>query len=687
MGDHEKGFSRDKAPGRIQELRQLINEHQYRYYVLDDPAVTDAEFDRLLRELQVLEKQNPELITPDSPTQRVGGQLSSAFRSVPHSRAVLSLANAFSEQELYTFDRKARELSHAGSHDYVIEPKIDGLSLILRYENGRFILALTRGDGISGEDVTLNVKTIKSVPLLLRESEREFPDYLEVRGEVYLPRNDFKKLNEDREANGLSTFANPRNAAAGSLRQLDPRITASRPLRALFYEIRDISGNDWHMPDSETFCLALLKNLGFPVPDFDYCRSIGEVVTALSGWQDKRHLLDYDIDGIVIKLENLNLGRRLGATGHSPRSQIAFKFPAEQVETTVKDVIVQVGRTGVITPTAILEPVRVSGSTVSRATLHNEDLIRQKDIRIGDTVILQKAGEVIPEIVSVVKEKRTGNEKEFFMPKRCPACSSEVVRLPGEVAYRCTDMACPAQLKEGLIHFASRDAMDIRGLGPSLIELLLQSGLIRDAGDLYFINQEEISGLPRLGPKSSENLIKGIGASKERTLDRLIYALGIRHVGQQTARLIAERFSSLDAFMKASEDDLMTIPVVGPETAKSIVAFTRKDSMRQVVDKLKQAGVRAAVERHAYEARQGFLSGKTFVLTGTLSSMARHEAEELIVSLGGKVSSSVSRNAFAVLVGDTPGSKLERAKTLGVRIMTEKEFMDLIEEGSTGYGD
>ncbi|MGI6163003.1 MAG: NAD-dependent DNA ligase LigA [Bacillota bacterium] len=671
---------------RTLELRRLINEYQYRYYVLDDPAISDAEFDKLVKELQTIEEEHPEFITPDSPTQRVGGQLSSAFRSVPHTRAVLSLSNAFSEQELRAFDRKARELVQADRLDYVMEPKIDGLSVILRYENGRFALALTRGDGVSGEDVTQNVKTIKSVPLVLRDTGKELPEYLEVRGEVFLPKEDFRKLNEDREENGLSTFANPRNAAAGSLRQLDPAVTASRPLRALFYEIRDITGNDWALPDSEAGCLALLKEMGFPVPDYDYLRSIDEVVESLHRWSNKRHSFTYDIDGIVVKINDLSLGRGLGATGHSPRSQIAFKFPAEQVETIVRDIVVQVGRTGVITPTAILEPVRVSGSTVSRATLHNEDFIRQRDIRIGDTVILQKAGEVIPEIVSVVTEKRTGREVEFSMPDKCPACNSQVVRLPGEVAYRCTDMACPAQLKESLIHFSSRDAMDIRGLGPSLIELLLESHLIKDAGDLYFLKKEEISGLPRLGEKSSDNLIRSIEASKERPLDKLIYAIGIRHVGQQTARLIAERFSTLDTFLEASEDDLMKIPVVGPETARSIVAFTRTDSMRQLVKKFKRAGVKASLARQSYETKEGMFSGKAFVITGTLSNMARHEAEELISSLGGKVSSSVSRNTFALLVGDSPGSKLEKAKSLGIRIMEEKEFMDLIQERSTPDG-
>lgn len=680
MGNTGDAFPREKAAKEISELRQTIVENQYRYYVLDDPAISDAEFDRLFRELQQLEEQYPELVTPDSPTQRVGGQLSSMFRSVPHTRAVLSLANAFTEGELRHFDRKAREISGATELDYVVEPKIDGLSVILRYENGKFAMALTRGDGVSGEDVTANVRTIHSVPLALRSSKEETPVYFEVRGEVFLPRDDFERLNKEREQSGLAVFANPRNAAAGSLRQIDPRVTASRPLRALFYEIRDMRGAHVQIPDSEANCLELLKTLGFPIPGYEYCRSIGEVLAVISTWQEKRHALSYDIDGIVVKLENRAIGRMLGATGHSPRSQIAFKFPPEQVEAKVKHITVQVGRTGVITPIAILEPVTVSGSVVSRATLHNETLIREKDIRIGDTVILQKAGEVIPEIVTVIREKRTGDEKEFSMPATCPSCGSPVVRLQGEAAYRCMDVSCPAQLKESLIHFCSRDAMDIRGLGPSLIELLLQSGLAMDAGDIYALTWGEVAKLPGMGHKSAENLMKSIQASKTRPLDRLIYAFGIRNVGSRTAALISRQFQSLDEIMDATEKRLMMIKEVGPETARAIVDFFHADSVKQVVYKLKCAGVEAAVARQSYEAEEGPLSGKALVITGTLSSMARHEAKERIERLGGKVSSSVSRNTFALIAGSSPGSKLDRARALGIRVMTEEEFLDLAQE-------
>jgi len=678
MPDEGDIISKEKALKRIEELRAAINEHNYRYYVLDSPIISDAEYDNLFQELKTLEEQYPEFITPDSPTQRVGGQVLSVFRSVPHSKPVLSLSNAFSEGEIREFDRRVKQLAGGAEVDYVVEPKIDGLSVILRYESGLLALGLTRGDGIIGEDVTANVRTIKAIPLSLRHREKSIPEYLEVRGEVYLPKQDFKKLNEEREEEGLPTFANPRNAAAGSLRQLDPRVTASRPLRAFFYEIREVRGEDWSLPRYQTQCLSWLKELGFPVAQFQHCKDIDQVISVLPEWEKKRHSLPYDIDGVVIKVNELEIATLLGSTGHSPRSQIAFKFPPEQVETKVKDIIVQVGRTGVVTPVAILEPVKVSGSTVSRATLHNEDFIKEKDIRIGDTVLIQKAGEVIPEIVSVVKEKRTGSEREFVMPTRCPACRSDLVKMPGEVAYRCTGMACPAQIKERLIHFASRDAMDIRGLGPRIVEALLSSGLVRDPGDLYFLKEEDLVELPRMGKKSAQNLVKSIENSKERSLDRLIFALGIRHVGKQTARILADRFGTLDELIEATEEELTTIPEIGPETARSIRVFLNTESMKEVVDKLKKAGVKAALGQEVREFKDGILKGKTFVITGTLKSMPRYEAEELIVSLGGHVSSSVSRNTYALIVGDSPGSKLDRAKELGVPTMTEDEFIQMI---------
>lgn len=674
------GMTREEAARRINELRKEILEHQYRYYVLDEPIISDQEFDLLFRELEDLEKEFPELRTPDSPTQRVGGQVSKAFQSRPHLSPVLSLSNAFTEGEVLNFHRRIMELSGLEKEpSYVIEPKIDGLSVIIRYESGILTLGLTRGDGTVGEDVTANVRTIKSIPLRLFDWQNEVPDFLEVRGEVYLPKEDFKRLNESREEEGLSTFANPRNAAAGSLRQLDPRVTQSRPLRALFYEIRDQRKEGRQLlPSTEEETLTRLKGFGFPIPVYEVCNTIEDVIARIPQWSEKRHQLSYDTDGIVIKLNDLNIGRSLGTTGHSPRSQLAFKFPPEQVETKVLDIVVQVGRTGILTPTAVLEPRVVSGSTVSRATLHNEDIIREKDIRIGDTVILQKAGEVIPEIVTVLKEKRTGNERVFEMPRKCPVCGADVVRLPGEVAYRCQGATCPAKLRESLLHFASRDAMDIRGLGPSMVDALLENNLVKDAGDLYFLTEEDIKKLPRQGEKSAQNLISSIRDSKKRPLDRLVYALGIRHVGQVTARLLVEEFGSMERLLSVSEEELMRVSTVGPETAKSFVSSMRQESMKNLIEKLRKAGLSALNEEVPRVKREGPLSGQTFVVTGTIRGMSRKEAEEAILRLGGKVSSSVSKNTSALIVGDDPGSKLDKARSLGIRIIGQDEFKSLI---------
>ncbi len=665
---------------RLEALRREIREHEYRYHVLDSPTISDAEYDRLYRELQEVEASRPDLVTPDSPTQRVGGQVSTVFRSVPHRRPVLSLSNSFTQAELRAFDQRIKDFRGDDvSPSYVLEPKIDGLSVILRYEAGSLVLALTRGDGVTGEDVTRNVRTVKAIPLSLRSPAEEMPSFLEVRGEVYLPKTDFARLNQEREDEGLTTFANPRNAAAGSLRQLDPRVTAGRPLKALFYEVREAVGSEGEIAYSrETQALASLRDMGFPVPVYDECRSIEDIVSRIAVWEKERRSLPYDVDGVVVKLDDRELGERMGATGHSPRAQIAFKFPAEQVETTVLDIEITVGRTGVLTPTAILEPVRVSGSTVARAVLHNEDVIKEKDVRIGDTVILQKAGEVIPEIVSVVTGKRTGRETAFVWPDKCPSCDSDVVRLPGEAAYRCTGMACPAQLREYLIHFASRDAMDIRGLGPAMVDSLLAAGLVKDAGDLYYLSREQLAALPRMGERSAENLFEAIQGSKDRTLSRLLYALGLRHVGQRTAAALAERFPSLDAFLAATPEELSSVADVGPETVRSIEISRGQPSMKVLVDKLRAAGVKAALEtksRAAAGEAVGPLSGKTLVVTGTIPDMTRSMAEERIRELGGKASSSVSKSTYAVVVGENPGSKADKARELGIRIVDAKEFL------------
>ena len=671
---------------RVQDLRRQIREHQYRYYVLDDPAISDSEYDRLYAELERLERLHPELVTPDSPTQRVGGEPSPAFRSVPHTKPVLSLSNAFTEEEVRAFDRRIRDFAGGdGPQRYVVEPKIDGLSVILRYEAGSLALGLTRGDGNTGEDVTKNVRTVKAVPLALRGDP---PLRLEVRGEVYLPKDDFAKLNEEREAEGLPVFANPRNAAAGSLRQLDPAVTAKRSLRALFYDIREGDGLEGMRSEREV--LEKLKELGFPIPIYKVYGSIDALVEDIPLWRSRRHELPYDTDGIVIKLDDRVLGERMGVTGHSPRSQLAFKFPAEQVETKVLDIEVTVGRTGVLTPTAVLEPVRVSGSTVSRAVLHNEDNIREKDVRIGDTVVLQKAGEVIPEIVAVLKDRRTGTEREFLWPSKCPACGADVVRLPGEAAYRCTGIACPAQIREHLIHFSSRDAMDIRGLGPAMVDSLLAEGLVKDPGDLYFLSLDKLLVLPRVGQKTAENLLKAIEASKERPLARLIFALGIRHVGQRTSYALAEEFGSLDAFLAAPPEDLARVKDIGPETIRSIEASRAQTSMKEMVEKLKRAGVKAALGAQASEAGKeisGPFAGKIVVVTGTIPGMTRSMAEEQIRRLGGSPSSSVSSRTYAVIAGENPGSKLEKAKELGIRVMDAEEFLQIVRKVGEQNGD
>ncbi len=659
------------AENRLGELRRQIAEHQYRYYALDQPSIPDSEFDKLFKELQALEAQYPDLVTAGSPTQRVGGALSGGFRSVAHSGPVLSLSNAFNEGEVLLYCRRALQAALPEDRPgFVVEPKIDGLSVILRYVDGDLELGLTRGDGLNGEDVTSNVRTVRSIPLKLREDS---PGSLEVRGEVYLPKRDFAALNTEREEAGLQPFANPRNAAAGSLRQMDPAVTASRPLRAVFYEIRESS----RRVDSEEECLAHLRDLGFSVPEYDLLFTEKEVVESISRWDSRRHQLIYDTDGIVIKVNDMDLLARLGATSHSPRGQIAFKFAPEQAETTVLDIIVQVGRTGVITPTAILEPVRISGSTVSRATLHNEDIIRDLGVKIGDRVIVQKAGEVIPEVVSVLAEKRTGREIEFRMPERCPACGLEARRMPGEAAWRCTSPTCPAVIREKLIHFASRDTMDIRGLGPSMVDALLESSLVRDPGDLYSLSVEDVKRLPRQGDRSAENLISAIDASRDRPFAKLLFALGIRHVGERASLAIAEKFGSMEAFWQATPEELQTVADVGPETVASILDARSGESLVEMIGKFKAAGVMGATSLQAARRTGGTLAGKTLVVTGTIPGMTRKEAEERIGVLGGKVSSSVSRNTYAVIAGDDPGSKLAKARELGVRVMSPEEFLSL----------
>lgn len=667
---------------RIEQLRETIRHHDYRYYVLDDPEISDAEYDALMRELVRLEAEHPELITPDSPTQRVGGRPLEVFGQVVHRVPALSLGNAFGPEELKDFDRRVRGLVPGEPVEYVVEPKIDGLSVILTYREGILVQGATRGDGEVGEDVTENIKTIRSIPLRLKaidgirsgnEAGGTVPRELIVRGEVFMPIASFERLNREREERGEARFANPRNAAAGSLRQLDPRITAARKLDSFIYTLAHAEGlavsTHWQG-------LEVLERLGFKVPDRRLCKTIDEVIAAVEEWQNQRRDLSYEIDGLVIKVNSLDQQARMGSTAKSPRWAVAYKFPASQEITRVVDIIVQVGRTGAVTPTAILEPVRVAGSTVSRATLHNEDMIRQKDVRIGDHVVIQKAGDVIPEVVRVLTERRTGEEREFEMPRLCPACGAEVVRLEGEAVARCTGVACPAQLKESIIHFASRDAMNIEGLGPSVISLLLDGGLISDTADLYFLKEADLLRLPRMGRRSASNLLESIARTRDNSLDRLIYALGIRHVGERAAGLLADHFGDLDRLAAATREELTAVPEIGDKIAESVLAFFRQDQTRRLIEKFRQAGVKLSQAPAA--PAEGPLSGKTFVLTGTLASMGRSEAEETIESLGGKASDSVTRKTDYLVVGDKPGSKYDKALKLGIRILNEEEFLALI---------
>ena len=660
----------NKARQRVEELRREIEEHNYSYYVLDNPEIEDVVFDRLMSELEKLEQQFPELITAFSPTQRVGGKPREGFSTVTHRQPMLSLANAFGEGEMRDFDRRVRGALPGEEVNYVVELKIDGLAVSLIYENGLFLRGATRGDGETGEDITENLKTIRSLPLRLKEA---IPA-LEVRGEVYMSKGAFERLNKSREAEDQPLFANPRNAAAGSLRQLDPKITAARQLSALIYAVGFHEGVDFKGHEE---ALDYLSRQGFPVSrQHRSFGDIGEVLEYCRDWEARRFDLPFAIDGLVVKVDSLEQQMRLGATAKSPRWAIAYKFPPEQAVTQVKDIIINVGRTGVLTPTALLEPVRLAGSTVSRATLHNEDIIREKDVQIGDTVVVQKAGEIIPEVVRVMAEKRTGEELPFKMPEHCPDCGGKVVRQEGEAASRCTGIACPAQLREGLIHFVSRGAMDIAGLGPAVIEQLLKAELIHDAADLYSLKQEDLINLERFGAKSVQNLLKALEESKKASLGRLVFALGIRHVGERAAKTLANHFGSLERLIAAVFDELVEIPEIGTKMAESIITFFEQEQNRAVIEKMVRAGVNTTESRA--QVVGGSLAGKTFVLTGTLGGLTRESAKELIESLGGKVSASVSKSTDYVLLGENPGSKYEKAIKLGVKVIGEEEFSDFV---------
>jgi DNA ligase (NAD+) len=754
----------NKVKQRIEDLRKIINYHNYRYYVLDSPEISDAEYDELMKELRQLEAEHPELITPDSPTQRIGAPPVEAFGVVEHPQPLLSLANAFSYEDLAAWHKRVSNLLGGRHFDLVCEPKIDGLAVALTYVDGLLVTGATRGDGYRGENITQNLRTIRSIPLSV---PKEAPPRFEVRGEVYLPKAGFKKLNEERAREGLPLFANPRNAAAGSVRQLDSSVTARRPLDIFVYGLGWAEGKA--VPDTHWEIMQYLKSLGFKInPNIALCKSIDEAEKYHQSWVENREKVPYEADGIVVKVNSIALQQELGAVAHEPRWAIAYKFPAVQGVTKLIDIGINVGRTGSLNPYAVLEPVQVGGVVISSAALHNEEDIHRKDIRIGDWVVVQRAGEVIPEIVEPVVSRRTGKEKIFHMPSHCPVCGSDVIKPEGEAMHRCTNTACPSQALERIKHFVSRGAMDIEGVGEKLCTALFYAGLVKDAGDLYALTQQKLRDtkkkvegvisrvqnalaashnltktqltalkrltnealsdkreiedicakyqltpetasalrqridellpemlkdedlsqnltwdhvltLEKLADKSISNVIQSIQASKDRPLSRVIFALGITHVGEQYAELLAEHFSSIDELGKASQEELSTIPSIGPKIAESIVAFFRQEGNRQIIEKLRNAGVKLETEKvERAKAEQLPLAGLEFVLTGKLESFTRSEAEARIKALGGKAASDVTRKTSYVVVGADPGSKLAKAEKLGIKTLTEGEFLKLL---------
>jgi len=657
---------------KIEEIREKIRSHNYRYYVLDDPIISDAEYDQLMKELMDWEKKYPQYITSSSPTQRVGIEPVSGFTTIKHIAPMLSLANAFSPEELRAFNQRIKKIIIEQKLEYVVELKIDGLAVTLVYENGIFVRGATRGDGTTGEEITSNLRTVKAVPLKL--FGKDIPPRIEVYGEVYMKKSDFKKLNEKRIKDGDNLFANPRNAAAGSVRQLDPRITAQRRLDTFIYRATFPEGNKFN---SHMEVLNYLKKVGFKVnPYIKLCQDIEEVISYCLQWIEKKEELDYEIDGMVIKVNSLRMREELGSTTRSPRWAIANKFPAQQVTTKIQDIIVQVGRTGALTPVAILDAVRISGSVVQRATLHNEDEIKRKDIRIGDIVLVQKAGEVIPEVVKVIKEKRTGKEKEFVVPTQCPVCGAKVFRPEGEVVSRCNSLTCPAQIKERIKHFASRDAMDIEGLGPAIIDQLVEKGLIKDISDLYFLKRDDLISLERMAEKSADNLLDAIEKSKRKSLANLIYGLGIRYVGVHTSEVITRYYPTLDKFKKANLEELIEINEIGPKIAESIIFFFKEKENFAIIERLRSADLNFGQEEEKMREEKGvqILAGKQFVLTGTLKDFTRTQAKEIISELGGRVTGSVSKKTDYVVAGEDPGSKIQKAQKIGVPIINEEEF-------------
>jgi len=679
-----KSIPKEHAYTIAEKLREEINKHNYYYYIKDNPIISDAEYDQLLKNLFELEVRFPELITPDSPTQRIGAPIEGGFSTVVHSEKMLSLQDAFDYDELRDFlDRVYRELNLSENEvEFVCELKIDGLAVSLLYENGKLVRGATRGDGIVGEDITSNIKTIKTVPLRLIANEKiniPLPPILEVRGEAYLSKEEFKRLNEEREKQGLPVFANPRNAAAGSLRQIDPRVTAKRNLNIFIY---GMVANEYLPIKTHYEILNYLKEIGFRInPNIRKVVGFEEIKNYCEYWKEKRRELLYETDGIVIKVNSIEFQKKLGQTTRNPRWAIAFKFPPEEKTTRVLDIKVSVGRTGALTPVAVLEPVFISGSTVSSATLHNEDEIKKKDVRIGDWVLVHKAGDVIPEIVKVIKERRTGNEKIFIMPDKCPVCGSDAIKPEGEAVRRCTSLACPAVQHEAIVHFASKSGMDIEGLGPAIVDKLLQKKLIKDVADIYYLKYDDIYGLENFKEKSTTNLLNAINKSKSRPLSRLLYALGIRYVGEHIAEVLAKNYNDLDELMNADYEELSKIYEIGPKIAQSVVTFFKQPKNREIIEKLRKAGVNFKSEAKISKANPKF-EGKTFVLTGKLETLTRDEAKDLIEKNGGKVTASVSKNTDYVIVGLDPGNKLNDAIRLGVKRINEQEFKEMLESGS-----
>ncbi|MGW9776073.1 NAD-dependent DNA ligase LigA [Staphylococcus hominis] len=659
----------DNIQNRVNELHDLLNQYSYEYYVKDNPSVPDSEYDKLLRELIDIEHAHPELKTDDSPTVRVGGEAQSSFEKVNHETPMLSLGNAFNEEELRRFDERIRE--HIGKVEYMCELKIDGLAVSLKYEDGRFVQGLTRGDGTTGEDITENLRTIHAIPLKIKE-----PLNVEVRGEAYMPRRSFMRLNDEREKNEEQPFANPRNAAAGSLRQLDPKLAAKRKLSVFLYSVNDFT--DFNAT-TQSDALDELDRLGFKT-NHERARveDIEGVLEYIKKWTKQREQLSYDIDGIVIKVNDLDQQDEMGFTQKSPRWAIAYKFPAEEVVTELKDIELSIGRTGVVTPTAILEPIRVAGTTVSRASLHNEDLIKERDIRIGDSVIVKKAGDIIPEVVRSIIDRRPNDAKPYRMPTHCPSCGHELVRIEGEVALRCINPKCQAQLVEGLIHFVSRQAMNIDGLGNKIIQQLYHHQLIKDVGDIFYLNKEDLLPLERMGTKKVENLLSAIEHAKQNSLEHLLFGLGIRHLGAKASQILAEKFETMDRLLKVTEEELIAIHDIGDKLAQSVVTYLDNEDIKALIEKLKDKNVNMTykgVKSSEIEGHPEF-QNKTIVLTGKLQQMTRKEATTWLEMQGAKVTSSVTKSTDLVIAGEDAGSKLSKAEQFDTEIWSESQFIE-----------